>query len=207
MILTLRRTEKSGPLVPATFQQALGLMAKLTQTPQGGMRGQELRLKLKLTLDDDASFGTVLDFAGQGARVTTSTHGRSEALVRWAMHSLGPTLKADLVEDEEAKSATPEVHRGEAIAYLEDYEQEIRTSRKEMREPKSEDLIAWLAREEYVLLAATDTAMSFADLPLNDVPELYEQLLDHASIDDVFVSERELSRLLTRFKARFTLTR
>jgi hypothetical protein len=30
---------------------------------------------------------------------------------------------------------------------------------------------------------------------------LYEQLLDSESVDDVFVSERELSRLLARFKA------
>jgi hypothetical protein len=60
--------------------------------------------------------------------------------------------------------------------------------------------LAWLAREEHVALA--DGADELGEtLPLDDAEALYERLLESDAVDDVFVSERELARLLARFRA------
>ena len=121
----------------------------------------------------------------------------------------GPHVEhARFTKDGQLATATPEAHRDAAIAYLEEYEAVVRASRKERRTPDADAFVAWLVKEECVLLASPPGGGSgddrtFADLPLEDAPRLYELLLDSEAVDDVFVSERELTRLLARFLARF----
>jgi hypothetical protein len=68
--------------------------------------------------------------------------------------------------------------------------------------PDGREFIDWLAREEHIALASTDDAFG-KELPLDDATALYEILLDSDAIDDVFVSERELTMLLARYRARY----
>jgi hypothetical protein len=201
--LTLRQTSASGPLIPSRCTQAFGLMAKLSPSlPRGAMRGQELRLALALPLDDDACAAFLLDFAGQGARIEAAWHGPSAALLAWALHALAATLKCDLVVGGAGagKAAPePESHRAAAVGYLEAYEADVRASRKQKKDLDGNAFVAWLALEEHVALGETG---GFADLPLDDAPRLYEMLLESDGIEDIFVGERQLTRLLAQFKAR-----
>ena len=201
--LTLRKTSASGPLVPAQCNQAFVLTAKLSPAlPRGAMRGQELRLSLALALDDAACAAFVLDFAGQGARIEAAAHGPSALLLEWAFHALAATLKSDSVvggAHAGPVAPDPESHRAAAVAYLEAYEADVLASRARGKDLDGNAFVAWLALEEHVALGDSG---AFADLPLDDAPRLYEMLFESDGIEEVFVSERELARLLARFKAR-----
>jgi hypothetical protein len=188
-----------GLLLPVRFDHALGLVAKLSPSaPRGLMAGQELRLALSLDHHDAACAGFVLDFAGQGARVTGDAHGPSAALLAWALHAIAETLRCDLLEDDAPIAPAPAAHRVAAIAYLETYEAAVLAARRTNGDPDPDAFVRWLAREEHIALAGE---AAFTELPLDDAEALYEQLLENDAVDDVFVSERELARLLTRFRA------
>jgi hypothetical protein len=119
------------------------------------------------------------------------------------MHALAEVMKADLSVDGATVAATPESDRASAFAYLEAYEADVLATRRAGHELDATGFVAWLAREEHVAVAAG--ARAFADLPMDDPSQLYEILLESDAIEDLFVSERELTRLLTRFRARFTV--
>jgi len=198
--LTLIANAK-GLLLPLRFDHALALAKKLAPSlPSGVVVGQELRLALRLALDDAACAGFVLDFAGQGSRVIGSAHGPSAALLAWALHSVAEKLGCGLEEEGATIAPAPAKHRDAAIAYLERYEAAVLAARREPPDPDPDAFVRWLAREEHVALADEAT---FEDLPLDNPEALYEQLLESDGIDEVFVSERELSRLLTRYRAWF----
>jgi hypothetical protein len=193
--LTLRSSTR-GVLVPARIEQAFHLGGeRSSSTPRGRMRGQELRLALALDLDDPACVGFALDFAGQGARVTASARGPSGALLTWAFHAIASTLSCELRLEDTVIAPAPEPHRAAALAYLAQYETEVRDD----EDVSGDAFVKWLAREEHVELSAN---ASFEDLPMDDAEQLYELLLESAGVVDVFLSERELARLLERFKAR-----
>ena len=202
--LTLHQTNASGPLVPSRFTQAFALLAKLGTTPRATMHGQELRLTVALSPDDDACAAFLLDFAGQGLRVRGTARGPGADLLSWAFHTLAASLRCTLSDAELGGEveAAPEEHRPRALSYLTQYEAEVRAHRQ--KRDVDDDGVAfvdWLAREELVALAA-DAAAIGAGLPMDDAPALYERLLESEGVDDVFISERELGWLLSRFRAR-----
>ncbi|MBX3214146.1 MAG: hypothetical protein KF850_19080 [Labilithrix sp.] len=209
--LTLQETNASGGLLPATFAQVLSRLANVhaaTPTPRGVMYGQELRLALGLSPNDPACAAFLLDFAGQGRRVKGAAHGPSAALLTWAFHALARSLRCTLLDANVGREieASPEARRAAAVAYLTAYEADVLASRT--RRADAEDgaaFLAWLAREEHVALTADDAeaveALGAA-LPMRDAPALYELLLESDAVEDVFISERELASLLTRFEAR-----
>lgn len=182
----LLRTSASGDLLPARLAP---LLAKWS-APRAKLRGQELRLARRLSLDDDACAGFVLDFAGQGARIESHARGASAPLLAWAMRELGAATKAELVDDD-----APE--RDAALAYLADYESQVEAMRDSGGERDGAAFVRWLAREE-LIVARPD---AFEDLPLDDAARAYELLLDDDAVEDIFLSERELARLLARFRA------
>ncbi|HVJ93559.1 MAG TPA: hypothetical protein VM580_27345, partial [Labilithrix sp.] len=124
-----------------------------------------------------------------------------------AFHALAASLRCVLIDAREGHpiEANPEDPRGAALAYLSDYEADVRRARALRSTAESDDngmgLLAWLAREGHVLLAEDPGALA-ATLPMEDPPLLYEMLLESDAIEDVFVSERELTDLLSRFRAR-----
>ncbi|WP_146654421.1 hypothetical protein [Labilithrix luteola] len=222
--LALKQNYASGPLLPTRFGTTLGVLEKTSfgQGPRGTMRGQDLRLALTLSLDDDACVAFALDFARQGAVVTGTAHGPSAPLLRWALHALATALKCTLHDAELGEDVTPDAdaHRAGAIAYLTAYESDVKASRKQhLLRRRSEragdgaetstegaELLAWLAKEEHIALSdSADDLRALADqLPLEDPAGLYEMLIDTDAVDDVFVSEKELKSLVARFRARTT---
>lgn len=208
---TLKQTNSSGRLLPSTFALTLERLANVrdvTPTPRGTMRGQELRLALELAPSDGASASFLLDFIGQGSRVTGNAHGPSTSLLRWAFHALAASLKCTLFDAKSGKDvvADPESHREAAVAYLTAYETDVRVARTK-HDDDGTALLAWLAREQHIVLAEgreRDVGELGATMPMEDAPALYEIFLANDAIDDIFVSERELASLLARFKARAT---
>lgn len=207
--LTLVRT-KGEPLTPATFSQALAVLAKVSgalgaRGPKATMRGQELRLAVDLLLDDAACSGFLLDFAGQGARVRGTAHGPSSAALLWGLHTLAQTSKCRLTDTDSGADVeiAPDAHRAAAITYLQAYDAEVLKERRTRagQDPDGDEFVAWLAREEHIALASTASSLG-QDLALDDASALYEALLESDAIDDVFVSERELITLLARYRAR-----
>ena len=201
--LTLHQTNASGPLVPSRFTQAFALLAKLGTTPRGAMHGQELRLGVALSPDDDACAAFLLDFAGQGLRVRGTARGPSADLLSWAFHTLAASLRCTLTDAERGAEieAAPEEHRARALSYLTRYEADVRARRqKRSDEDDGVAFVDWLAREEQIALA-TDAAAIGPALPMDDAPALYERLLESEGVDEVFISERELGWLLSRFRA------
>lgn len=202
--LTLQQTTASGPLVPSRFTQALAVLAKLGTTPRATMHGQELRLAVALSLDDDACAAFLLDFAAQGGRVRGTARGPSSDLLIWAFHTLAASLRCTLTDAEQpgAIEPSPEEHRARALSYLTSYEADVRAYRQKQND--DDDGVAfldWLAREQLVALAV-DSAAIGTTLPMDDGPALYERLLESEGVEDVFISERELGSLLSRFRAR-----
>ena len=208
--LTLKQTTASGLLLPAKFTQVLALRAKVhagATEPRGTMHGQELRLTLGLSPSDAASAAFLLDFAGQGLRVTGRAHGPSAALLTWAFHALAASLKCTLCDADLGRDieASPAAHREAAVAYLADYEVEVEATRRKQGDDDGRAFLAWLVREEHIALATGGGALG-AELPMQDAGALYEMLLESDEVDDVFVSERELTSLLARYNARTTAT-
>ena len=206
--LILQKTHTSALLLPAKFTQVFAHLAKISTatSPRGVMVGQDMRLALGLSLDDPACAAFLLDFAGQGQRVRGSARGPSAALFTWAFHALAAHTKCTLAEAGGAPTiaADPEAIRKTAVAYLETYEADVeRTRRSAVADGSS--FLAWLAREEHIVCAEdADVAELGAAAPLDDATSLYEMLLESDTIDDVFVSERELASRLARFRARLT---
>ena len=203
--LVLHQTSASGPLLPARFTELFALLAKLGTTPSATMRGQELRLAVGLSLEDDACAGFLLDFLGQGRRVRGTAHGPSAELLEWAFHTLASSLRCGLTDETGREIAiAPEERRARALAYLSGYEAEVRASRKKGGGDDDDGaaLLDWLAREEAIALSGPARTLVDEGLRTDDVPALYEQLLESDVVDDVFVSERELGWLLARFRAR-----
>lgn len=168
--------------------------------PRGAMHGQELWLALTLSLDDAACAAFMLDFVGQGRRVKASARGPSTALLVWAFHALAASLGCALLENDARVTPTPDVHRDTAIAYLTAYEADVRATRR-ARDEDPRGFLSWLAHEEHIVLAGEPPS----DLPMDDPAALYELLLECDAIEDVFVSERELTSLLGRYRARLVL--
>src|SRR5262249_9439866 len=154
------------------------------------------RLARSLDVGDAACAGFVLDFAAQGARVHGSARGPSAALLAWALHGIAEKLGC-LLEEGDAR-ITPAPALVGATPHPPSYEGLVLATRSGHRDPGPDAFVRWLAREEHVALAGD---AHFADLRLDDAEALYEQLLDNEAVDEVFVSERELARLLARFKA------
>jgi hypothetical protein len=210
--LTLLQTNASGPLLPSRLAMAFTQLAKLpgrAQAPNGTMRGQELRLALALSLDDDACAAFMLDFGGQGHRVRGAAHGPSSTLLSWAFHALAASLKCTLHDADAGQDVdtNPEAHRAAALAYLADYEAEVRANqRKGVDEGDGDAFLSWLVREEHIALAEDAGALG-TTLPMDDASALYEMLLESDAVEDVFVSETELTALLARFRARTTSRR
>jgi hypothetical protein len=205
--LELQQTNASGRLLPTFLAEVLsrrGMIRSTTPMPQGAMFGQELRLGLAASPTEGASAAFLLDFGGQGARVRGKAHGPSAALFTWAFHMLAVTLKCTLVDVEQGEAITPEPDTlcPAAIAYLKDYEDDVEATRHGDLEDDGAAFLAWLAREEHLALGEQGVAAFAESLPMDDAPALYELLLESDAIDDVFVSERELSSLLARFRAR-----
>lgn len=199
----LRETNASGLLLPGLFAQTLSVLHKtMPDAPHGAVRGQELRLTLAMKFDDAACAAFVLDFAGQGQRVEAAAHGPSASLLGWAFHAIAAATKGDLLEDNAPITPDPASHHAAALAYLETYEADVRESRKVRIDLTIAAFVAWLVREEHVALADVVAEDAFADFPLDDAPRLYELLLESDAMDDVFISERDLARLLSRFNAR-----
>ena len=98
------------------------------------------------------------------------------------------------------------MHREAAVAYLAAYEADVEATRRKQGDDDGEGFLAWLVREEHIALAEGAGALG-AELPMQDARALYEMLLESDEVDDVFVSERELSSLLGRYNARMTATR
>lgn len=198
--MELRLDSDLRALMPARVIQIFDLASKLAPSaPQVTMRGQELRVARALSIDDAASAGFVLDFIGQGARIMASAHGPSAALLAWALHTVAVGTKSALQEDGKRVEPAPDALRAEAFAYLDTYEADVTKTRDEGDDLDSEAFVAWLAREE---LVEVEDGADFADLPMDDAERLYELLLDHEDVAEVFVSEREIARLLGRFLAR-----
>lgn len=186
--LELRRTATSGDLLPARLAPILATWTE----PRAKMKGQELRLARELDLDDPAAIGFVLDFMGQGVRIEVSTQGASSPLLVWAVQTLGAALKAEV--------EAPPADRAAALEYLEGYEEDVSTMREAKVDLDGDAFVDWLVREELVELGRGRA--DFSDLPLDDAERTYELILDNDVVEDVFVSERELARLLERFLAR-----
>jgi hypothetical protein len=194
--LLLRQTTASGPIVPTRITQALSLLERVAPgSPRGRMHGQELRLSLSLSLDDDACAGFLLDFVGQGSRVKGSTRGPSQALLAWAFHAIAGTIKCTLEEADAPMTPAAEPHRDAAIAYLSTYEAEVRRGATD-----GTSFLRWLAREGQIVLRGDPSALG-AELPMEAPPALYEMLLEADGVDEVFASEREVAALLARFHA------
>jgi hypothetical protein len=205
LTLTLQRTNASAYLVPAELTRTLAVLAKLPgrrPEPHGEVRGQELRLAVGLPLDDAACATFLLEFAAQGVRVRGSTRGPGAELLAWAFHALAASLECDLVDEETRHQIAPnaEAHREAAVAYLAAYEAGVHAWRRGSPDDGAA-FVAWLVREEYLALANSGDTLGGA-LPMDDVVALYEMLLDSDAVDDVFVSEREVTSLLARFRAR-----
>lgn len=201
--LTLHHTHASGRLLPARFAQVFALVAKTSPAaPRGTIHGQELLLGVALHPEDGAAAGFPLEFLGQGARVKASARGPSAALLTWAMHALAAQVRGRLVDEADGAevAAEPDRHRDAALAYLEVYEADVLATRRSRAEADGAGFVAWLAREE--LLEPAPAGALGTPLPLDDAAALYELLLESEAIEDVFVSERELTRLLERYRAR-----
>lgn len=203
--LTLESSNASGPLTPARFAQVLAVRGKVggaleARTPKATMRGQDLRVAIDLDLADGASVGFLLDFAGQGARVHGNARGPSAAALTWLFHVLAASLKCRLRDSLAAADIepSPDAHRMAATAYLDGYEAGVKKARR-AGTVDAAAFVAWLVDEELVALAGDAFD---ADVPMDDATALYEHLIESDAIDDVFVSERELSTLLVRFRAR-----
>lgn len=186
--LELRRTTTSGDLLPARLAPILATWTE----PRARMKGQELRLARELDLEDPAAVGFVLDFIGQGARVEVSAQGASAPLLVWAIQAIAAAMKAEV-------DAPPADHAA-ALAYLEGYEDDVSAMREAKVDLDGDAFVDWLVREELVELGRGRA--DFSDLPLDDPERAYELILDNDVVEDVFVSERELARLLERFLAR-----
>lgn len=206
--LLLLQTPDSGPLVPSRFVAALAVRDRLGETPRATMVGQELRGAVVLPLEHAASAAFLLDFVGQGLRVKGSARGPSADLLTWGFHALAAALHCGLRDVEHGdRVPEPAAHRAAALAYLAAYEAEVCA----YRPPANDDdeggvFLAWLEREDQLALA-----MAAADvgrgLPMEDGRAMYEQILEHEGVEDVFLSERELAQWLARFRARRTLPR
>jgi hypothetical protein len=120
------------------------------------------------------------------------------------MHCLAEVIKGELSLDGVSLAPKPESERAAAIAYLEAYEADVLATRRAGHEPDARTFVEWLAREEHVALPSERAAGAFDEIPMEDAAQLYEILLESDDIEDLFVSERELTRLLARFRARFT---
>lgn len=202
--LILHQTSTSGPLVPSRFTEVFALLAKLGTMPRATMRGQELRLAVALSLEDDACAAFLLDFPAQGRRVRGTARGPCSDLLVWAFHRLAASLRCRLTDaDDREIEPAPDEHHAKALAYLAAYEADVRAHRRRLDDDEDDGIafLAWLAREELVALA-TDAAAVGPGLPMHDVPALYERLLESDAVEDVFVSERELGWLAARFRAR-----
>lgn len=222
--LTLQQTNTSGRLMPALLGEALARLATgstRASSIHGAIRGQELRLGLALSPTDPASAAFMLEFGRQGLRVNGTAHGPSAALLTWSFHALARALDCTLIDGSDGASGQaigvdPERYHEAAVAYLVDYERQVRRTRDrrasgddEAGEPEAATFLAWLAREEDIALSddAGSVAELAAALPMDDAPALYEMLLDNDAVDDVFFSERQLASALERFLARDTLRR
>lgn len=204
--LTLHQTNASGPLLPSRITAAFAQLERVpgrAYAPKGAMRGQELRLALTLSLSDEACPAFMLDIGGQGKRARGRAHGPSAVLLAWALHALAGWLKCRLYDVAVGRDLAPdpEAHRAAAVAYLSVCESEVRADRGGGGESRGAAFLAWLVREEHVALAGDASALGAA-LPMEDAPALYELLLESDAVEDVFVSETELTALLARFRAR-----
>lgn len=197
--LILRSTDASGLLVPPRLTESLS-----SSIPRGRAQGSELRLAIDLSLDDPACAGLVLDHVGQGRRVRASAHGPSAALLGWAFHSVAATTGAQLFDADGDRriEPAPVSLREAARSYVAGHEAGVRASREGRVEPGGGGFLEWLAGEEHVALG-DDVEELAAALPMDDAVALYEILLESDAVDDVFVSERELALLLSRYRARF----
>jgi hypothetical protein len=218
--LLLLATSASGPLIPATLAQALARVAAESgalgapPAPRGAMRGQVLRLAKTLLTDDEAAAGFMLEFIGQGRLVSGSAIGPSGDLLAWGMHALAARVPCTLRDEEDDATLDPDpgAHLDAAMAYLVAYEAEVREDRAlpSIRRPSADAnagarFVRWLAREEHLALASQEDEAVDAlggSLALADASAVYEALLDSEAIDEVFVSETELTTLLARFRAR-----
>jgi hypothetical protein len=208
--LTLLQTHASGPHLPTKLAHALTLLAtrKTTEpTPKAAMHGHELRVALEGSLDDASCCAFLLDFGAQGARVRGTAHGPSAPALAWTLHTLAAALKCTL-HDAEANAdipPAPAAYRAAAAAYLARYEDEVQATRSGDEEEDAAAFLDWLAREEHIAIAPDGIAgitASTASLSLEDASALYEMLLESNAVEDVFVSESELTSLLGRFRAR-----
>lgn len=200
--LTLHQTHASGRLLPARLAQAFALLAKTSPaSPRGAMRGQELRLGRALAPDDGAAAGFMLDFIGQGDRVRGAARSPRDVLLVWAFHALAAATRCRLATSDGAEIAPePERHREAALAYLADYEEGVRATRSGERDAGLEGFLAFLVADGHLALAAGEAIDE--EVALDDPSGLYELLLESDAVDDVFVSERELTALLESFRAR-----
>lgn len=199
LVLLLRQTTASGPIVPTRIAQAFSVLSRIPgapPSPRAGMHGQELRVAISLSLDDDACAAFLLDFMGQGDRVKGSARGPSGEVLAWAFHAIAATIKCTLEEDDAPTVPDAEPHRDAAMAYLSVYEGEVRQGATD-----GTSFLRWLAREGHIVLSGDPSALG-AELPMEAPPALYEMLLDAEGVDEVFASEREVAALLARFHAR-----
>jgi hypothetical protein len=197
--LTLRSTPESGLLVPARLTESFGI-----SIPRGRAQGSELRLAIDLSLDDAACATLVLDHVGQGRRVRSSAHGPGEPLLAWAFHAVAATTGAELFDGdgEQRIEPSPGTFRDAALIYLTRHEAGVEAARQGRVDAGGVGFLDWLAEEEHVALGG-DARELAAALPMDDAVALYEMLLESDEVDDVFVSERELAGLLSRYRARF----
>ena len=197
--LILRSTAESGLLVPARLTEIF-----VGSTPRGHAHGSELRLAIDLSLDDAACATLILDHIGQGRRVRSSAHGPSASLLSWAFHTVAAGAGAELVEadGERRVEPSPGSFRAAAVIYLTKHEAGVRAARQGRVEAGGAAFLDWLAEEEHLALG-DDAEELGAALPMDDAVGLYEMLLESDAVDDVFVSERELAGLLSRYRARF----
>ncbi len=197
--LILRSTAESGLLVPARLTEAFD-----GKTPRGRAHGSELRLAVDLSLDDAACATLVLDHVGQGRRVRSSAHGPSAALLSWAFHTVASATGAELFDAESDRriEPSPGALREAAVVYLTKHEGGVKAVRQGRVGAGGAEFLDWLAEEEHVALGDEAEELGAA-LPMDDPVGLYEMLLESDAVDDVFVSERELAGLLSRYRARF----
>jgi hypothetical protein len=209
--LALRRRKGGAALSQKAVKEALEALssAELKTWLGEGV----IHFAIELPKGDEDCAAVAITLAKNGSRLSARA---GSALMSWCVHALGGALEADV----EAPDITDELGvtelaalRARAIEVLRAHEREVFEDRvldgddptgSEVVDSVEEDSLlgffAWLVEKKE--LALNGGVGELADLNvLADKPEdLYEALLDHEEVDDVFLSEVEFVDRLRAFR-------
>jgi hypothetical protein len=205
--LALRRRKGGRALSQDVVSQALEALSRESELRTWLGQGV-IHFAIDLPKGDEDCAAVEVTLAKNGSRLSAKA---GSALMSWCVHALGAALDAE-VDDPSDDVPDLATLRSRAIAALRAHEREVLEDRAFDTEDddagaaesgEEDSLLSFFASlvEKNELLIAGPMG-ELADLGvLADKPaDLYEALLDHDSVEDVFLSEAEFIDRLRKFR-------